>query len=219
MCALNLVDAAEGAGGAFYGRYQRLLPPIHELQLPFTLRGSHLAQVRFRQRDASLVSGECSIHTFVASRAEGVHAARGVRGACVAAAHTSGRGDERRGRRIHTLVASTSSRGNDQLALVRASQLHTPAVEAAAAAQKERLKVLFPQLMPDEEDEEEDGPGLLQWAYACVRSRAFFLGGNYFAYLPFLDMANHSSQPTAAYRPTGRDSPINSRRSRVSSLC
>jgi hypothetical protein len=49
VCALNLVDAAEGAGGAFYGRYQRLLPPIHELQLPFTLRGSHLAQVSFRE--------------------------------------------------------------------------------------------------------------------------------------------------------------------------
>ena len=39
-----------------------------------------------------------------------------------------------------------------------------------------------------QEDEEEDGPGLLQWAYACVRSRAFFLGNDYFAFIPFLDM-------------------------------
>jgi hypothetical protein len=83
------------------------------------------------------------------------------------------------------------------------SQLHSPAVEAAARAQKARLRSLFPQLMPDDDDEEEEGPGLLQWAYACVRSRAFFLGGDYFAYIPFLDMANHGNIPTAAYRPTG----------------
>jgi hypothetical protein len=121
-------------------------------------------------------------------------------------------------RRIEDVV-STTSKGMDQIVLGRALQLHTPAVEAAAVAQKERLRALFPQLMPDAEDEEEEGPGLLQWAYACVRSRAFFLGGNYFAYLPFLDMANHSSHPTAAYRPTGRDSPIVSLASRVKSLC
>ena len=40
----------------------------------------------------------------------------------------------------------------------------------------------------------------MQWGLACVRSRAFQLGKDRFAFVPFLDMANHSPTPNAAFR-------------------
>jgi len=123
VCALALVDAAMGDGGAFYGEYQSLLPATDEIQVPFCMRESHLKEIQ----NQTIVDG--------------------------------------------------------------------------ARAQKERLRTLFPELMPSLEEEEVEGPGLLQWAYACVRSRAFFLGGSTFGYIPFLDMANHSERPNAAYAP------------------
>lgn len=47
------------------------------------------------------------------------------------------------------------------------------------------------------------GPGLpswLQWAFACVRSRAFKVGPEAFALVPLLDIANHSAKPNADFR-------------------
>lgn len=63
-----------------------------------------------------------------------------------------------------------------------------------------RLHTLFPGLA-----EEDDGaaPGWLRWAFACVRSRAFRLGPERYAFVPFLDAANHAPAPRAAYREAG----------------
>jgi hypothetical protein len=46
----------------------------------------------------------------------------------------------------------------------------------------------------------------MQWALACVRSRAFQLSPDCFAFVPFLDAANHAAQPNANFRlsPDGR---------------
>ena len=46
MCALCLVDAAEGSGGAFFGNYQQVLPRIADLQVPFCLRPSVVDQLQ-----------------------------------------------------------------------------------------------------------------------------------------------------------------------------
>lgn len=46
----------------------------------------------------------------------------------------------------------------------------------------------------------DDGPTFMQWALACVRSRAFKVGNDAFAFVPFLDIANHAEQPTADFR-------------------
>ena len=63
-----------------------------------------------------------------------------------------------------------------------------------------RLRALFPGLA-----QEEGGaaPGWLRWAFACVRSRAFRLGPERYAFVPFLDAANHAAQPRAAYSEAG----------------
>jgi len=80
-------------------------------------------------------------------------------------------------------------------------QYQNETVITGARGQKERLRSLFPHLMPEEAAEEGSGPSVLQWAYACVRSRAFFLKDDNFAYVPFLDMFNHSSTtPSVGYR-------------------
>lgn len=44
-----------------------------------------------------------------------------------------------------------------------------------------------------------DGPTWLEWAFACVRSRAFQLGPDCFAFVPFLDTANHAGEPNANF--------------------
>lgn len=41
----------------------------------------------------------------------------------------------------------------------------------------------------------------LQWALACVRSRAFQLTSTLFAQVPFCDLANHSDRANAMVRP------------------
>lgn len=43
-------------------------------------------------------------------------------------------------------------------------------------------------------------PTFFEWAFACVRSRAFRLGDQRFAYVPFMDVANHAERPNAAFR-------------------
>ena len=44
------------------------------------------------------------------------------------------------------------------------------------------------------------GPSWLQWGFACVRSRAFRLREDCFAFVPFLDLANHAADPSCDFR-------------------
>jgi len=46
----------------------------------------------------------------------------------------------------------------------------------------------------------DSGTSFMQWGLACVRSRAFQLGKERFAFVPFLDIANHAPEPNAAFR-------------------
>ena len=63
---------------------------------------------------------------------------------------------------------------------------------------QDRLAGLFPGLATPMGN---DSPTTyMQWGLACVRSRAFQLGKDRFAFVPFLDMANHSPTPNAAFR-------------------
>ena len=64
---------------------------------------------------------------------------------------------------------------------------------------QERLKALFPGLAVPM-DGNNVTPTYMQWGLACVRSRAFQLNKERFAMVPFLDMANHASEPNAAFR-------------------
>ena len=52
----------------------------------------------------------------------------------------------------------------------------------------------------DEEEEEEEGVSYFEWAFACVRSRAFQIHKDAFAFVPFLDAANHAGQPNADFQ-------------------
>ena len=70
----------------------------------------------------------------------------------------------------------------------------------AALCLQARLRALFPGLAQEDDG---DAPGWLRWAFACVRSRAFRLGPERFAFVPFLDAANHAARPRAAYREGG----------------
>ena len=54
---------------------------------------------------------------------------------------------------------------------------------------QERLAAMFPQ---HAQPTASDGCTWMQWAFACVRSRAFQLGPGFFAFVPFMDMANHA---------------------------
>ncbi|GIL54003.1 hypothetical protein Vafri_9560 [Volvox africanus] len=74
----------------------------------------------------------------------------------------------------------------------RLAELQHSDIAQAAAAQQARLTALFPELM---EPLAPDVPGWLQWAFACVRSRAFRVGTDAFAFIPFLDFANHAAAP------------------------
>ncbi|KAL4451460.1 hypothetical protein ABPG75_007122 [Micractinium tetrahymenae] len=80
-------------------------------------------------------------------------------------------------------------------------ELQHGAIEAGARAQQERLAGLFPGLAaPMAESAAGPGPSWLQWGFACVRSRAFQLGDQFFAFAPFLDVANHEAEPTCDFR-------------------
>lgn len=63
---------------------------------------------------------------------------------------------------------------------------------------QEQLAALFPGLAAPMEGS--CGTTFMQWALACVRSRAFQLGKERFAFVPFLDIANHAPQPNVAFR-------------------
>lgn len=73
---------------------------------------------------------------------------------------------------------------------------HRPLIDAAHA-QKERLADLFPGLAKPMTDE--DAPTWIEWAFGCVRSRAFRLEQGHYAFVPFLDVANHAADPNAAF--------------------
>ena len=45
-----------------------------------------------------------------------------------------------------------------------------------------------------------DGPTWLQWGFGCVRSRAFRLADEHFAFVPLLDVANHAADPSCDFR-------------------
>ncbi|GLC38819.1 hypothetical protein PLESTB_000712700 [Pleodorina starrii] len=96
----------------------------------------------------------------------------------------------------------------------RLAQLQHADIAAAAAAQQARLSGLFPDLM---EPLAPDVPSWFQWAFACVRSRAFRAGPDAFAFVPFLDFANHAEAPTsAAAPPTANGAPTANADFRVS---
>jgi SET domain len=78
--------------------------------------------------------------------------------------------------------------------------LQHPRVAAAAAAQQARLAGAFPRLAAPAAAAAVAHPTLLEWGLACVRSRAFQLGPSRFAYVPFLDCANHAVDPNADFR-------------------
>jgi hypothetical protein len=66
-------------------------------------------------------------------------------------------------------------------------------VAGAARAQRQRLADLLPSLAGPLSA----SPHTLAWGFAAVRSRAFALGGDAFACVPFADLANHAAQPSA----------------------
>ena len=77
-------------------------------------------------------------------------------------------------------------------------ELQHEAIASAAAVQQQRLAGLFPGLSSSMAA---DGPTWLQWGFGCVRSRAFKLGPDCFASVPFLDLANHApGQPSCDFR-------------------
>ena len=75
-------------------------------------------------------------------------------------------------------------------------ELEHDAIIEGALLQKERLAGLFPGLSTPAC---EGGPTWFQWAFACVRSRAFRLGQDTFAFVPFLDTVNHAQEPNANF--------------------
>ena len=62
---------------------------------------------------------------------------------------------------------------------------------------QDRLRNLFPGLAGAMGT---DRPSFFEWAFACVRSRAFRLTGQRYAFVPVLDIANHSPRPNAGFR-------------------
>ena len=66
-----------------------------------------------------------------------------------------------------------------------------------ALRQKERLKSLFPSLQdPALHRMTAHWPHMspLEWAFAMVRSRCFKIGGDFFAIVPIIELANHAMQ-------------------------
>jgi len=105
-----------------------------------------------------------------------------------------------------------------------------PALEEAALEQQRRLAGTFPELMPGRDGAlpaaapgapapspagwwaEPGEPGPLQAGFALVRSRAFQMAEDTFAYVPFLDMANHALEPSADYMTTREEFVLFARR-------
>lgn len=78
---------------------------------------------------------------------------------------------------------------------------HTLMIDAAIE-QKQRLKSIFPGFSTPMEGE--SGPTFMEWAAACVRSRALQLGPQAFAFVPFIDVANHDHErPNADFKVEG----------------
>eukprot|EP00667_Euglena_gracilis_P007508 EG_transcript_7586 len=103
------------------------------------------------------------------------------------------------------LLPSPSTMGHPLLLpppTVRAIQ-HT-VMEAAILDQQEALWRTFPDERPDYEDEDLDWPPDYLYALALVRSRAVQAGDDRYALVPFLDMANHSDTPNAAWQFDGQ---------------
>ena len=79
------------------------------------------------------------------------------------------------------------------------TELQHPSMAAAAEAQQERLRDLFPDMVPPADAPPEMFPSPLMWAWAMVRSRGFAAGSEAFAFVPFLDMANHADIPSCNF--------------------
>ena len=76
-------------------------------------------------------------------------------------------------------------------------ELQDDDMEQKALEQKGRLRELFPGLgVPMEDD---DGPTWMEYAFGCVRSRAFTYGKDKYAFVPILDAANHALEPNADF--------------------
>lgn len=75
-------------------------------------------------------------------------------------------------------------------------ELQDDEMERKAKEQKERLRGLFPGLGVAMED---GGPTWMEYAFGCVRSRAFSLGKDAYAFVPILDAANHALEPNADF--------------------
>jgi hypothetical protein len=84
-------------------------------------------------------------------------------------------------------------------------ELQDADLASKALLQKDRLRDLFPGLaVPVDADDADDpdggsGPTWMEYAFACVRSRAFSLGKDRFAFVPILDAANHALEPNADF--------------------
>ena len=78
--------------------------------------------------------------------------------------------------------------------------------EACHPHMQERLRGLFPGLATPMEGN--NTPTYMQWGLACVRSRAFQLGKERFAMVPFLDIANHAPEANAAFRNSKSDAAV-----------
>eukprot|EP00879_Flechtneria_rotunda_P022438 GHRR01023688.1.p1 GENE.GHRR01023688.1~~GHRR01023688.1.p1 ORF type:complete len:362 (+),score=153.27 GHRR01023688.1:241-1326(+) len=77
-------------------------------------------------------------------------------------------------------------------------ELQHPTLVKAAEQQQARLRSLFP---PEYMQPIDEGlPSYLQWAFACVRSRALQLGPQAFGMVPFVDIANHAADPNSDIR-------------------
>lgn len=76
-----------------------------------------------------------------------------------------------------------------------------------ARDQRARLDAAFPGLAAPASDAG-PVPSHFQWAFGCVRSRAFALGGDSFAYVPFVDAANHERDPSADFMRDASDSSV-----------
>ena len=82
-------------------------------------------------------------------------------------------------------------------------ELQHDAAEQGGRAQQDRLRMLFPSMMPPRiPDQGQEAP--LQWAFACVRSRAYAASPpktsavqydvDTFAFVPFFDLINHGEE-------------------------
>ena len=75
-------------------------------------------------------------------------------------------------------------------------ELQDETVQNKSQMQQMRLQEMFPGLSVPMV---EDGPSWLQYAFACVRSRAFKIRDDAYAFVPILDIANHAIEPNADF--------------------